>query len=48
MKKDCNTKGIFNSVEVVKLRDKYLSGKKINVQKLWFILMFEMWYERWM
>ncbi len=40
--------GIFNSVEVVKLRDKYLSGKKINVQKLWFILMFEMWYERWM
>ena len=26
----------------------YLSGKKVSVHRLWFILMFEMWYERWM
>ncbi len=40
--------GIFNVDEVVKLRDNYLNGKKENIQKLWFILMFEMWYEKWM
>ncbi len=40
--------GLFNSDEVIKLRDEYLSGKSDNVQRLWFILMFEMWYERWM
>ncbi len=39
--------GIFNAKEVVKQRDMYLAGDKENVQRLWFILMFEMWYERW-
>ncbi len=40
--------GIFNTPEVIKLRDRYLQGHKENVKKLWFILMFEMWYEKWM
>jgi len=40
--------GIFNPDEVVRLRDEYLVGKKVSVHRLWFILMFEMWYERWM
>jgi len=40
--------GIFNVKEVIKLRDQYLKGEAQNVQKLWSILMFEMWYERWM
>ncbi len=40
--------GLFNPKEIVKLRDSYLSGNKENVQKLWFLLMFEMWYEKWM
>jgi asparagine synthase (glutamine-hydrolysing) len=39
---------LFNSDEIIKLRDSYLMGNKENVQKLWFILMFEMWYEKWM
>ncbi len=39
--------GLFNAKEIVKQRDKYLNGEKENVQRLWFILMFEMWYERW-
>jgi asparagine synthase (glutamine-hydrolysing) len=39
--------GIFNPKEVIKLRDRYLSGEAQNVEKLWSILMFEMWYERW-
>jgi len=40
--------GYFNSNEIIKLRDKYLQGNKENVHKLWSILMFEMWYEKWM
>lgn len=40
--------GIFNANEIIKLRDKYLNGDQENIQRLWFILMFEMWYEKWM
>jgi asparagine synthase (glutamine-hydrolysing) len=40
--------GLFNADEVVALRDDYLAGKKVVVKKLWFILMFELWYEKWM
>ncbi len=39
--------GIFNVEEVILQRDAYFLGKKENVQRLWFILMFEMWYEKW-
>lgn len=47
-KKRIEEEGLFNSKEVARLRDSYLSGNKENVQKLWFLLMFEMWYEKWM
>lgn len=40
--------GLFDSKEIIRLRDSYLLGNKENVQKLWFLLMFEMWYEKWM
>ena len=40
--------GFFNSSEVIKLRDEFLIGKNVSVKKLWSILMFEMWYEKWM
>lgn len=40
--------GLFNPDEVVRLRDDYLDGKNVSVHRLWFILMFEMWYEKWM
>ncbi len=43
-----NYDGIFNTKEVLKYRDRYLDGSKENIQKLWFLLMFEMWYEKWM
>jgi len=39
---------IFNVKKVIYLRDSYLSGKNDNIRKLWNILMFEMWYEKWM
>jgi len=47
-KERLDKESIFKSCEIIKLRDKYLGGDKENVQRLWFILMFQMWYERWM
>jgi len=39
---------LFDSKEIILSRDKYLMGDKENIERLWFILMFEMWYEKWM
>jgi len=39
---------IFDTDEVISLRDRYLNGETQNVDILWSILMFEMWYEKWM
>ena len=40
--------GIFNVDEVILLRNRFLNGNKEGVRRLWFILMFELWYEKWM
>ena len=32
---------------VEKIKNDFLTGKKFNFQKLWYILMFQMWHERW-
>ena len=40
--------GYFNADEVIRIRDEYLDGKRVSIKKLWFILMFEMWHEKWM
>lgn len=40
--------GIFNIDEVLLMRDRFLSNGTENIRKIWLILMFEMWYERWM
>ncbi|MEO1053265.1 MAG: asparagine synthase (glutamine-hydrolyzing) [Bacteroidota bacterium] len=40
--------GFFDADEVIGLRDKYFNGEKLSHQKLWNILVFQMWYERWM
>ncbi|CAN2048472.1 asparagine synthase (glutamine-hydrolysing) [Candidatus Magnetomoraceae bacterium gMMP-1] len=37
---------IFNVFEVLKLRNSYFAGNRENVQKLWLLLMFEMWYDK--
>ena len=39
---------IFDADEVIILRDRYLNGQTQNVDILWSLLMFEMWYEKWM
>ena len=38
---------IYNVEEVLKIKSKLYSGKNINLSILWFILMFEMWKEKW-
>ena len=40
--------GIFNSIEVEKYKRSFLSGKKEYGNKIWYMLMFQMWYEKWM
>jgi asparagine synthase (glutamine-hydrolysing) len=40
--------GIFNSEVVLRWTTLYQSGKKEYMTQLWNILMFQMWYEKWM
>jgi asparagine synthase (glutamine-hydrolysing) len=39
--------GVFDPKPIVHLRDEYLAGRKVNYQKLWQVLMFQLWYNRW-
>jgi len=43
-----NETGLFNNGPVIKLRNDYLQGKRVTYQKVWNILVFQLWYERWM
>jgi asparagine synthase (glutamine-hydrolysing) len=38
----------FNPAPIIALRDRYLSGAQVNHQKLWNILIFQMWKEKWL
>lgn len=40
--------GIFNWEYVSKLKSGFLGGKKEFDVKIWYLLMFQMWYEKWM
>jgi len=42
--------GLFEVSEVQHLKAQYLNSDtlNVNINKLWFILMFQMWYEKWM
>ena len=40
--------GLFNTKVVTKIKDNYCKGDKEGADRLWRILMFEMWYKRWM
>jgi len=39
--------GIYNVDEVLNIKEQLYLGKNINLSVLWFILMFEMWREKW-
>jgi asparagine synthase (glutamine-hydrolysing) len=40
--------GIFSEVAVEKLKLNFYAGKKEYALKIWYLLMFQMWYEKWM
>ena len=40
--------GIFNWEFIAKLKMDFFKGRKEYDSKLWYFLMFQMWYERWM
>jgi asparagine synthase (glutamine-hydrolysing) len=46
-KKRIEQQGILNAEEINKLKQKFYSGRKELTVKIWHILMFEMWYEKW-
>jgi asparagine synthase (glutamine-hydrolysing) len=45
--KSLGVTGVFDHEPIIKLRDDYLAGRKVNYQKLWQVLMFQLWYNRW-
>jgi asparagine synthase (glutamine-hydrolysing) len=40
--------GIFDVKSVEKLKSDFFLGKKEYALKIWYLLMFQMWYEKWM
>lgn len=40
--------GIFSSKFVQETVDNFLAGARIHPKKIWSLLMFELWYERWL
>jgi asparagine synthase (glutamine-hydrolysing) len=43
-----NKHGLFDNRQVKKLVDEFYSGRTEKYLKIWHLLMFQMWYERWM
>ena len=39
--------GIFNPIEINNLQQSFYLGKKELATKIWYLLMFQMWYEKW-
>ncbi len=39
---------IFNEVYIEQVKKSYYGAKKENDYKIWFLLMFQMWYDKWM
>ena len=46
--KSIKEQGLFNWDAVSRLKTAFFSGKSEYDFKLWYLLMFQMWYERWM
>jgi asparagine synthase (glutamine-hydrolysing) len=40
--------GIFDEFELMKIKDLFLNGHSYLLDKVWAVLVFQMWYERWM
>jgi len=46
--KKMEKQGVFNLNYVQDIKSKFYSGKKEYDVKMWYLLMFQMWYEKWM
>ena len=42
------SQGIFDAEYVISLKNRYLKGEGYLIGKIWVILVFQMWYKRWM
>ena len=40
--------GVFNVAYVEDIKRNFFAGKKELDVKMWYLLMFQMWYEKWM
>ncbi|MBS1735212.1 MAG: asparagine synthase (glutamine-hydrolyzing) [Bacteroidetes bacterium] len=40
--------GIFHYQEIEKIKSTFYSGRKENAEIIWYLLMFQMWYDKWM
>jgi asparagine synthase (glutamine-hydrolysing) len=38
---------IFNNNEIQRLKNSFFNGKIERAEKIWYILMFQMWYDKW-
>ncbi len=39
---------IFDNTEIQKIKKSFYNGKVEKAEKIWYILMFQMWYDKWM
>ncbi|MDO9000757.1 MAG: asparagine synthase (glutamine-hydrolyzing) [Bacteroidota bacterium] len=46
--KDIKEQGIFNLNHIQHLKKEFYLGKKEYALKIWYLLMFQMWYKKWM
>lgn len=47
-KKNITDQGLFNWEEIDKMKRAFFGGKKEYDTKIWYLLMFQMWYTKWM
>lgn len=40
--------GIFNNEEIQRIKRSFYNGRKERAEKIWYLLMFQMWYDKWM
>ena len=39
---------IFNNQEIQRIKKSFYQGKTERAEKVWYLLMFQMWYDKWM
>jgi len=43
-----NRQGLFKTDRIIKMKYEYLDGRKHHISKLWLLLIFQLWYDKWM